>query len=103
MTTQAVLTEVADGMASSRDRAVFVQFYDELRASPDVKIVESSTELFTAALDLYRSRLDKEWSLTDCISFIVMKRESLREALTEDHHFGQAGFVPTLQQDSRSH
>ena len=44
-------------------------------------------------LGLYESRPDKEWSLTDCISFVVMKKEGIVEALTEDRHFEQAGFV----------
>lgn len=46
---------------------------------------------------LYEQRRDKQWSLTDCISFVVMKREGLTEALTGDHHFEQAGFVALLK------
>jgi predicted nucleic acid-binding protein len=42
---------------------------------------------------LYRQRADKHWSLTDCISFVVMEQEGLREALTGDRHFAQAGFA----------
>ena len=41
-------------------------------------------------------RLDKDWSLTDCISFIVMRRRGLTDALTSDHHFEQAGFTILL-------
>ena len=48
-------------------------------------------------LQLYAQRLDKKWSLTDCISFAVMQRNSLTEALTGDHHFEQAGFVALLK------
>ncbi len=47
-------------------------------------------------LDLYQSRPDKAWSLTDCISFIVMGDERLDDALTGDRHFAQAGFVPVF-------
>jgi predicted nucleic acid-binding protein len=43
-------------------------------------------------VDLYQKRGDKEWSLTDCILFVVMTREGIAEALTGDHHFEQAGF-----------
>ncbi len=46
--------------------------------------------------ELYRGRPDKEWSLTDCISFVVMRDEHLTEALTADRHFEQAGFKPLL-------
>jgi len=49
--------------------------------SSDVRIISTDGPLFRAALELYRSRLDKEWSLTDCISFVVMQREDLKEAL----------------------
>ncbi len=42
-------------------------------------------------------RLDKDWSLTDCISFAVMQERSLTEALTSDHHFEQAGFTALLK------
>jgi predicted nucleic acid-binding protein len=36
---------------------------------------------------------DKEFSFTDCTSFVVMRELKLREVLTSDHHFAQAGFV----------
>jgi predicted nucleic acid-binding protein len=46
---------------------------------------------------LYSQRPDKEWTLTDCISFVVMHEENLTGALTEDHHFEQAGFTALLK------
>jgi predicted nucleic acid-binding protein len=52
--------------------------------------------LFAAGVELYGTRPDKEWSLTDCISFVVMKREGLTDALTGDRHFEQAGFKVLL-------
>jgi predicted nucleic acid-binding protein len=42
---------------------------------------------------------DKEWSLTDCISFLLMRERGIHEALTHDHHFEQAGFVALLRSD----
>jgi predicted nucleic acid-binding protein len=42
--------------------------------------------------------MDKEWPLTDCISFVVMAREGITEALTGDRHFEQVGFVPLLKE-----
>jgi predicted nucleic acid-binding protein len=96
ITTEAVLTELADGLTTPPHRKLFVEFYDELRSSSDVRIISTDGPLFRAALELYRSRLDKEWSLTDCISFVVMQREDLKEALTGDHHFEQAGLIVLL-------
>ena len=66
-------------------------------SDPSVTIIPSGPELFAEGLALYSSRKDKEWTLTDCISFVVMKREELGEALTGDHHFKQAGFTTLLE------
>jgi len=92
VTTEWVLTELADGMAAPGDREVFIQFYEALRKDPAVQIAPSDQTLFTAGVEFYSARKDKEWTLTDCISFLVMQRERLAEALTADHHFKQAGF-----------
>ena len=45
---------------------------------------------------LYSQRLDKEWGLTDCISFAAMTRENIVTAFTSDHHFEQAGFAKLM-------
>ena len=58
-----------------------------------MKIVEFSDSLYRRGLTLYDQRPDKAWSLTDCISFVVMEENAIREALTGDRHFSQAGFV----------
>ena len=50
-----------------------------------------------AATHLFAERPDKDWSLTDCISFVVMQEQGICEALTADHHFEQAGFVALLK------
>jgi len=96
LTTEWVLTEVADGMVDYRSRRRFVQFYDGLIERADVDIVRSESGLFAEGMQLYQRRLDKEWSLTDCISFIVMERNQISDALTADHHFEQAGFIVRL-------
>ncbi|HET6880920.1 MAG TPA: hypothetical protein VFI31_12235 [Pirellulales bacterium] len=64
---------------------------------PTVDLVEANTALFQRAIDLYRRRPDKEWSLTDCTSFVVMQEQEIREALTADSHFEQAGFIALLK------
>jgi len=65
---------------------------NSLHAAPGVEIVASDSGLFDRGCQLYLSRLDKEWSLTDCISFVVMRERGLSDALTSDNHFEQAGF-----------
>ena len=98
LTTGFVLIEVADGCASTAQRrAMAVQAVRELRENPNVVIVPCSQELFYEGLELFGQRPDKDWSLTDCISYIVMQRQGISEALTGDKHFEQAGFVALLK------
>jgi predicted nucleic acid-binding protein len=97
VTTEWVLTELADGLASSRHRHMFLQTRQELLADADVHIVPLDMAVLEEGIHLYGSRADKEWSLTDCISFRVMKRDGITDASTGDHHFEQAGFVALLK------
>lgn len=57
-----------------------------------------SSELLADALSLYRQRSDKEWGMTDCVSFVVVRARGLLEALTADDHFQQAGFRQLLRE-----
>jgi predicted nucleic acid-binding protein len=97
VTTGRVLTEIGDGLARGDNRASFLQTVDTLRGEPNVSVEACGDELLEQGIDLYRQRPDKEWSLTDCISFVVMQREGITEALTGDHHFEQAGFAALLK------
>lgn len=97
VTTQWVLTELADGLARSPRRAAFSVLHQELLADSRIRIEPCSDALFSTGLKLYIERPDKDWSLTDCISFVVMQREGIVEALTGDHHFEQAGFTALLK------
>ena len=97
VTTEWVMVELADALASSpRGRAEFLSTRADLHADPDVTIVPCDQGLLEAAIELFSQRSDKQWSLTDCTSFVVMEREGITEALTGDHHFQQAGFVALL-------
>jgi predicted nucleic acid-binding protein len=95
--TEAVLTEVGNAF-SSVDRKAAADFITSCYNTPDFKVVSVSTTLMKRGVDLYRSRTDKEWGLTDCISFVVMKEEGLHLAMTADHHFSQAGFIPLMSE-----
>jgi hypothetical protein len=67
------------------------------QADPDVQFIPCSDPLMEEGIQLYSQRHDKKWSLTDCISFVIMQHEGITEALTIDHHFEQAGFVALLK------
>ncbi len=96
ITTSWVLLELANALSASRSRARFEQVLTRLRAEPNVEIVAPDADLFERGCNLYIARPDKEWSLTDCISFVVMRERGLTAALTADRHFEQAGFHALL-------
>ena len=97
VTTAWVLTEVADALAAPGQRSGFLALLEALRGDPEVSIVPPNEDLFEAGISLYSRRPDKDWSLTDCISFVVMQERGMTEALTGDRHFEQAGFTALLR------
>jgi len=96
--TEAVLVEIGNALARS-NRSAAVAFINSCYATRNVKVVSVDSALLRRAIDFYHSRKDKEWGLTDCISFIVMKDHGLTEALTTDEHFQQAGFRALLREN----
>ena len=96
VTTAWILTEVADGLAATPSRALFGALRRRLKDDRRVTIIPPDTELFERGVALYEHRADKQWSLTDCISFVVMQDRGITEALTADRHFEQAGYTLLL-------
>ena len=96
VTSEWVLTEVADALCAPEQRPVYLELLSQLRSEPGLTIVEASHDSFERGLELFAQRQDKSWPLTDCISFVIMQERGLTESLTADHHFQQAGFVPLL-------
>jgi predicted nucleic acid-binding protein len=92
LTTEFVLMEAGDGMSQPENRGRFARLLELLRSQSDAEIVPAGSELFRQGCDLHARRPDKEWSLTDCTSFAVMKERAIERALTSDQHFAQAGF-----------
>ncbi|MCP3956632.1 MAG: type II toxin-antitoxin system VapC family toxin [bacterium] len=89
--TEAVLVEVGNALSAfNRDGAV--RFIRQCYETPNINVVSVDTRLLEEALVLYGERRDKEWGLTDCISFVVMRQRDLTAAVTADEHFVQAGF-----------
>ncbi len=96
LTTAWVLTEVGDAFARD-NRPPFLNLMRLVHDNLLFRVIQPSLELFNAGLDLYARRPDKDWPLTDCISFVVMEQEGIRDALTGDKHFEQAGFTALLK------
>src|SRR5918911_2535025 len=99
VTTELILVEIADGLAAVKFRSQAAAILATLQSNPFVTIVSFSSQLLAEALDLYRSRPDKDWGMTDCVSFVMMRERGLSEALTMDEHFQQAGFRALLREE----
>lgn len=97
LTTEYVLWELVNALSTPVDRPKAHALIDRIRTASDWELVPASARLFEAGLSLHAKRVDKEWSLTDCISFQVMESRQLSRALTYDSHFEQAGFHPLLR------
>jgi predicted nucleic acid-binding protein len=99
VTTNYVLTELVALLTSPLriPRPSIVGFVEGLKASPYVDVVQIDVALDAQAWQLVTERQDKAWSLVDCSSFVVMRSRGIREALTSDHHFDQAGYLRLLK------
>jgi predicted nucleic acid-binding protein len=99
VTTNYILAELVALLTSPLriTRSSIIAIIDGLRNSPHVEIVHVDASVDEQAWQLFKNRPDKEWSLVDCASFVVMRQPAIAEALTADHHFDQAGFVRLLK------
>ncbi len=96
VTHQGVMLEVGNSCSSVRLRSAAIGLKSKLAKSNRVRVIEIDKELIEAGWRLYAARTDKDWGIVDCISFVVMRRENIAEALTADKHFEQTGFVKLL-------
>jgi predicted nucleic acid-binding protein len=97
--TEYVLVEVMNLLSRPKDRSRAIHVADRIFEAADFRFVAASEELLRSGLALYRRREDKSWSLTDCVSFVVMNSRGISEALAHDEHFVQAGFDALLRRD----
>ena len=101
-TTEYVIVETGGLLLRPEDRPAYVNLVRDLESDPGVQIVPASHDLFWSGFDLFARRPDKDWSLVDCLSFVVMKQRRLVDALTTDFHFEQAGFRALLREGGKS-
>ena len=97
VTSTAVQLEVLDALSTHpRLRTLASTFWRRTLEASDMTVVVLSRNLLDAAVALLDARPDKLWSMTDCISFEIMRERKIATALTADHHFVQAGFQALL-------
>jgi predicted nucleic acid-binding protein len=97
VTSQWVLAEFLGGTARPPLRQAALRFVDTLVASPNTTILAATPEGWASALEFYRSRPDKDWSLVDCASMVISQSRGIRRVLTHDSDFEQAGFEALLR------
>jgi predicted nucleic acid-binding protein len=97
LTTEYVVVEFLDAMAAAPVRRAAVETVTALRSSSAVEVVPATSAILTDAISVFAQHADKEWGLTDCASFVVMRARGVHEALTGDRHFEQAGFRALLR------
>lgn len=88
-----VLVEVVTLLNNRRSHSKAVELGNNLLSSRIFNVVHVNEELFYEAWRYFQKYKDKRYSLTDCVSFVLMKKLEITEALTFDKHFVQAGFV----------
>ena len=95
ITSELALVEVLNfmGKYGAMKRMATVSLIKGFGVSSNIRVAPLRTQQFWNAVDLYNARPDQEWSLVDCASFQLMQERNIREALTNDHHFTQAGFT----------
>lgn len=96
ITTDAVFLEVGNALSNNYKNEA-VELIESFLESDDVEVIRLNPDLFNEALSLYKKHQDKSWGLVDCISFVVMKRYEVTQALTFDRHFIQAGFQALMK------
>lgn len=98
LTHRYVLAEfVALAQARRLPRLPALSFVADLRVNTVLEVIYVGEAVHRAALEVLQQRADKSWSLCDAVSFLLMAEASIREALTTDHHFEQAGFIRLLK------
>jgi predicted nucleic acid-binding protein len=87
-----VLNEVVTYLNSRREHSLAVDIGNQLLTSPAIELVDVDRALLERGWQHFVDHDDKTYSLTDCISFVIMNERAIAGALTFDRHFTQAGF-----------
>jgi predicted nucleic acid-binding protein len=98
LTTEAILLEIGSALSKRAYREAGTQLIESIVSDHSFIDVEPlTTERLRRGFTLYKTHSDKEWSLTDCVSFDLMREQGVHEALSADEDFTQAGFTPLMR------
>lgn len=92
ITTTFVFDEVVTFFNNRKNHSKAVELGNKLLQSEFVELIGVDEGLFARGWDYFQNHTDKRYSLTDCISFVVIQDRTINSALTFDKHFTQAGF-----------
>ena len=97
VTTDYVLDETATLLKARGFGHLLIPFFETLDSSRACRVEWTDPDRFQEVRAFFIKHQDQEWSFTDCLSFRVMTHFRLRDALTKDAHFQQAGYKVLLQ------
>ncbi|HKP84763.1 MAG TPA: PIN domain-containing protein [Blastocatellia bacterium] len=99
VTTNYILAELVSLLTSPKrlPRSDIISFIEAIRSASYVEFIHVNESLDYTSWQFLKNRQDKDWSLVDCVSFVIMQDRGILEALTTDHHFEQAGFIRLLK------
>jgi len=92
VTSNYVIIETINALSKVEFRKAAGEFIDKRKQSPSVELIKITDEMYDNAWKLYKERTDKNWGITDCTSFEIMRMFNIKKAFTNDKHFEQAGF-----------
>ncbi len=97
VTSNYVLDETYTGLLARAGHSAAVDFGEMIRTSESVRVSRVSENVEAEAWELFKKYSDKQFSFTDCTSFVLMQRLRIIEAFASDHHFEQMGFTILLK------
>lgn len=92
ITTSYVLDESVTFLNSRQAHRNAVQLGESILLSHYIELIHVDLDTFFEGWEMFKTYDDKKFSLTDCISFVVMKHQGLQDALSFDSDFEQSGF-----------
>jgi predicted nucleic acid-binding protein len=92
VTSNYVIDETITGLVMKSSHADAVEFFEDIKKSTFIDIIYINDTLEHDSFNLFKKLSDKEFSFTDCTSFLIMKHFKIKTAFTNDHHFEQMGF-----------